>query len=300
MPPCTHSYKPRYRTFFVQPLFFVILLLSAATAQLASAEQILSCKDAKGRPIFTDDPRRCGEAKIETREVRILNSHSQFGRQQSREYHNYANRAHLPLTGYAINIIVERELAETDPELARNSARKLETAVLAALARFPNAQKAKFSGIRYYIFSGSDSSYGGKDSGLWYFAKGNRISPRFDDSIIINSARNFMRMSDELALAISIHELAHGFYHYHKKRLYPLALKVYENAKKSGLYTNRKTAWNKVIEKAYALENHREYFAELSAMYFSRHYYEPFERNGLLAYDPQGYKLIDQAWLGIP
>lgn len=276
------------------------LAVCLCVAPIAQAEEILACKDAKGRPIFTDDPRRCGNAPIETREVNIVNSHSQFGLQESKEYYNYANRAHLPLEGYRINIIAERELAESNPELTHKTARKLESHVLAAIGRFPIVHRPKFKDVRYYIFSGTDSSYGGKDSGLWYFARGNNISPRFDDSIIINSAKGFMRMSDELTLAITIHELAHGFYHYNKKRLYPLTKKAYESAQENGLYLNRKTHWQKVIKKAYALENHREYFAELSAMYFSRHYYEPFDRNGLLAYDPAGFRMVDQAWLGTP
>ena len=277
----------------------LLVVLIYTVALPAQAEEVLTCKDGKGRIIFTDDPRRCGKATIDTRDIKLVNSHSQFGALESKEYFNYANRAHTPLTGYQINIIAESELLETQPDLTHKAARRLQLNVLRALDRFPTEHRKSFKNIRYYLFSGKTSSYGGKDSGLWYFRKGNRISKRFDDSIIINSADNFVRISDQLALAVTIHELAHGYYFYHQQRVYPQAKAAFDLAAKSHRYRNLKTAQGKVVDRAYALENHREYFAELSAMYFSRHYYFPFDRTGLQQYDDTGFQMIERAWMHV-
>ena len=46
----------------------------------------------------------------------------------------------------------------------------------------------------------------------------------------------------------------------------------------------------------YAAQNHLEYFAELTAMYFVGANYFPRDRAGLKAYDPAGYALVETLW----
>ncbi|MDN3640585.1 hypothetical protein QWY82_17440 [Simiduia curdlanivorans] len=278
--------------------FLLLTSLLLFIAPLA-AETILHCKSANGKPIFTDDPRKCGKAPVTEHTVELKNTHNQYGALESKEYFNYANRAHTRLDGYAIAIIVESELLSTQPELTRKAADRLSQKVAQALAILPAQHRAQFNNIRYYIFSGTGSSYGGKDSGLWYFAKNNRISKRFDDSIVVNSAANFMAMSDKSALAVIIHELAHGFHRYHWRRLSQLSQQSYTLAKQQKLYTNLQSDSGRLIEQAYALKNHREYFAELSAKFFAEHFYPPTNRQGLKRYDPQGYRLMETAWFYI-
>lgn len=275
------------------------LLLGAGlgSASPATADTVLRCEDGKGRPIFTDDPRRCGKQPTETLDVQLHNSHDQFGQTESREYYNYANRAHTELTGYGIRIIAETELLETNPQLTLACARRLQQKVQQALALMPKEHRHLFAGIRYYLFNGSLSSYGGKDGGLWYFRTGNGISKRFDDSIIINSAQQYFEATEELALWVVVHELAHGFNYYQWRRFWPGQQAAYQNAIARKLYQwPGKTPVDKP-RRAYALTNAREYFAELSAMFFARHYYPPYDRQGLAAYDPQGYALMTKAWL---
>ncbi|BFM12463.1 hypothetical protein R50072_26160 [Simiduia litorea] len=264
-----------------------------------AAETVLQCKSPSGKPIFTDDPRKCGKATVTQHTVELKNTHNQYGALESKEYFNYANRAHTRLEGYAITIIVESELLATQPELTQKAAERLNQKVMQALAILPSQHRNLFKNIRYYIFSGAGSSYGGKDSGLWYFAKNNRISKRFDDSIVVNSATNFVKMSDKSALAVIIHELAHGFHRYNWRRLAKLSQQSYQQAKQQKLYTNLQSDSGRLIEQAYALKNHREYFAELSAKFFSEHYYPPFNRRGLKSYDPRGYRLMETAWLHV-
>ena len=47
---------------------------------------------------------------------------------------------------------------------------------------------------------------------------------------------------------------------------------------------------------AYAITNHREYFAELSEAYFGRNDYYPFVRAELEAFDLGGYGVVHSAW----
>ena len=46
----------------------------------------------------------------------------------------------------------------------------------------------------------------------------------------------------------------------------------------------------------YAAQNHLEYFAELTAMYFAGANYFPYDRAGLKEYDPAGYALVQKLW----
>lgn len=278
---------------------FTLLLAGATlfTASPAHSDSVLRCEDAKGRPIFTDDPRRCRHRDTETVTVKLQNSHGQFGLTESKEYYNYANRAHTELQGYGIRIIVESELLAQNPELAHACARRLQQKVQQALALMPSAHRAQFAGIRFYLFNGSQSSYGGKDSGLWYFSKKNRISERFNDSIIINSAQRFLNLSEAHALAVTIHELAHGFNHYNRARFWREQRAAYNNTLTQKRYQKPgKTPTDKPW-KAYALTNEKEYFAELSAMFFARLNHAPFDRAGLATYDPEGFALMERAWL---
>lgn len=283
----------------MKPHALITLFILLTLPLSVPAETVLKCTDSRGRPAFTDDPRKCGAGVVESREIKLLNSHGQYGRQTSKEYFNYASRRHTPLKGYKIQLIVESELLETDPELTHKAAKRLEYNVLKALGLFPQVHRSKFENIRFYLFNGSRSSYGGKDSGLWYFGQRNRISPRFDDSIIVNSADNYAHISDQWALISAIHELAHGFNHYQWQRINRLQTAAFKNSQGKKRYQQVPTQSGRPISKAYALENAREYFAELSVMYFARHYYSPYDNAGLATYDPEGYALLQKAWFEV-
>jgi hypothetical protein len=54
---------------------------------------------------------------------------------------------------------------------------------------------------------------------------------------------------------------------------------------------------SRVNRRHYALSNDREYFAELTESYFGKNDFEPFTRDELRAFDPDGYAMIEQLWL---
>ena len=49
-------------------------------------------------------------------------------------------------------------------------------------------------------------------------------------------------------------------------------------------------------QRAYGLNNHKEYFAELSEAYFGRNDFYPFVRSELEEFDPTGFQMIRQLW----
>ena len=77
---------------------------------------------------------------------------------------------------------------------------------------------------------------------------------------------------------------------------HPSLMFAYNQAMAKKLYRNVKTKIGQIKSKAYSAKNHREYFAELSAMYFVGADYFPFSAERLKKYDFNGYKIIEQLW----
>ncbi|MEY4567376.1 MAG: hypothetical protein RLY14_2346 [Planctomycetota bacterium] len=97
----------------------------------------------------------------------------------------------------------------------------------------------------------------------------------------------------------ALHELAHAYH----DRIYGFDHKEiaasYERAKASGSYNRverQDSEGVKTLDRAYALTNPMEYFAETSEAFFSRNDFFPFNREELHAHDPQMEQLLDKLW----
>lgn len=97
-----------------------------------------------------------------------------------------------------------------------------------------------------------------------------------------------------------LHELAHA---YHDRVLgfdNPQIQAAYEKAKASGVYDNVKrwhgTGKPITTERAYAMTNAQEYFAEGTEAFFNRNDFYPFEKKDLVAVDPGLAKLLAEVW----
>ena len=92
-----------------------------------------------------------------------------------------------------------------------------------------------------------------------------------------------------------LHELAHAYHDLVLTESDPDVIAAYQKALASGLYDSveRKGGGR---ERAYALKNHREFFAELSETYFGQNDYFPFTREQLRDFDPESFKVIAEAW----
>jgi len=92
-----------------------------------------------------------------------------------------------------------------------------------------------------------------------------------------------------------LHELAHAYHHQVVTYEYKPITNAYANAVATGLYQQVQHVSGKTLE-AYALDNHKEYFSELTEAYFGRNDFFPFNRQELKEYDPVGYAAVEQAW----
>ncbi len=97
----------------------------------------------------------------------------------------------------------------------------------------------------------------------------------------------------------ALHELAHA---YHDRVL------GYENAEIEAAFQHAKAAGKydrvlrqdsegrKRLDKAYAMTNAKEYFAECTEAYFTRNDFYPFNREELKQHDPEMFALLEKLW----
>ena len=198
-------------------------------------------------------------------------------------------------------VLEERQLVDEAPALARNAFYRLARKLGEAQAVLPAAAWPHLHRLKFFIMYGVASTNGGRDNGLEYFQKTaphfrSDLDPRMASSIVIYSATNYVWLSEFWALKALVHELAHA---YHLEQWPESRSDIYDawkHAEELGLYRDVKDDQGQTLKQAYALQNHLEYFAELSCMYFVGCNYAPFNRTELKTYDPVGYDLVEKLW----
>jgi hypothetical protein len=131
----------------------------------------------------------------------------------------------------------------------------------------------------------------------WLLA--NHRDPAMAKGIEFTNVRDFAAETDRMP-NFALHELAHA---YHDRVLgfdHAGIRAAYENARASGRY-DRVERWSgtgrpKTFERAYAMTNEREYFAESTEAYFSRNDFYPFTRVELQSHDPAMAGLLPTLW----
>jgi hypothetical protein len=121
----------------------------------------------------------------------------------------------------------------------------------------------------------------------------NGFNPEKAGGIEIGNAQHFLDWSDQPAMVL--HELAHAYHHLVLKHDNADLRAAFEAARSSGKYDSVLRA-SGTTERAYAMENVDEYFAELSEAYFSTNDFYPFVRAELKKHDPDGFALIRKLW----
>jgi hypothetical protein len=123
-----------------------------------------------------------------------------------------------------------------------------------------------------------------------------KTNPEMAGGIEVASARNFLDWTLEQPWMV-LHELSHAFHH----KFLPHGFEnsdlkaAYQKALKTGRYESvLKIAHTE--EKAYALNNPQEYFAEATEAFFGTNDFYPFVRSELRRHDPDGYELLKKLW----
>jgi hypothetical protein len=207
-------------------------------------------------------------------------------------------RSYLRLDG-ELDVFYERGLA-SDPQLFTASTTKLTALTKELIAALPAPARPQLKATAYYLLWGSQSPFGGQDSGTRYVGGGTRNplnDPRWPEgSIVILNARNFERQGALWSRKLLLVLMARAWHLSQWPARHPAIVEPYDNALKLGLYRNVVDYKGRTQAKASALNHPVDYFAELSAAYFAGIDYFPFERFGLKDYDPAGYRMVEALW----
>ncbi|MDF3821247.1 hypothetical protein P3G55_15175 [Leptospira sp. 96542] len=128
----------------------------------------------------------------------------------------------------------------------------------------------------------------------------NGYIPEKAGAIEISNIDNFINWTNLNQPYLILHELTHGFHHKALGASDKLIQKAYKSAISRGLYKrvlyNDGSGEKPWYNKSYAIENHHEYFAEITEAYFGQNDYFPFNKLDLQSYDPDGYRLLLKLW----
>lgn len=130
---------------------------------------------------------------------------------------------------------------------------------------------------------------------------GHDLDARKTHGVELANARNFLRWEHRQPWMV-LHELSHAYHHDFLPGGFdnPDVIAAYTNAKEKGLY-DAVLRNNDRTERAYAMTNAMEYFAECSEAYFGTNDFYPFVRPELKVHDPVGYQMMKSAWsMGSP
>lgn len=92
-----------------------------------------------------------------------------------------------------------------------------------------------------------------------------------------------------------LHELAHAYHHQVLGFENAEIQSAYQRALASGSYDRVKRNTGRT-ERAYGMNNHKEYFAESTEAYFGTNDFFPFNRGQLHAHDPKMERLLGRLW----
>lgn len=99
----------------------------------------------------------------------------------------------------------------------------------------------------------------------------------------------------------ALHELAHAYHHQFVERGFGNApiKAAYESAQASGKYNRverRDAEGRRTLDRAYALVNPQEYFAETTEAFFAKNDFFPYNREELKQHDPEMFALLAKLW----
>jgi Mlc titration factor MtfA (ptsG expression regulator) len=198
-------------------------------------------------------------------------------------------------------VIISRVLAQKDAA-ALEKAMKLLTAQLVEIQRIvPKDAVAKLQQVRlyfnpeYHSIAASAEYHPGSD---WLSA--NQRDPQMAKNIEFTNVSVFEEDCQRMPLLV-LHELAHA---YHDRFLpeghnNPEIKAAFEKATASGKYDKverRDHLGNARMDKAYAMTNAAEYFAETTEAYFGTNDFYPYNREQLQKHDPQMLALLGKLW----
>jgi arylsulfatase A-like enzyme len=221
------------------------------------------------------------------------------GRQQQAAAESHATRS---VCGWTLHI--SRALLATEPELTERAVALLDRQLEEITRVVVPPVVVELQQVPLYFnpeYAGKKPTAEFHPDGGWLRANGR--DPAMEKGVEFTNLRIFEQELDRMP-NFALHELAHA---YHNRVLpggfeNPQIKAVFENAQADNRYDKVERRFGNgkrsTIERAYAMTNPMEYFAECSEAYFATNDFFPFSRRDLQRFDPQMFELLGTLWHG--
>jgi hypothetical protein len=203
---------------------------------------------------------------------------------------------HLTLRVEGWTIHVSDELHKVEAAATDEALRLLEAQLKEVVRVIPSAPLAQLRQVPIWF---SPLPEGFRPTGEYHpdpgWLKDHNRDPAMAKAIQFTNIPNFGPEIRRMPMMV-LHELAHA---YHDRVLgfdHAKIIEAYQQAMQSGKYDNVKELASGTEKKAYAMTNHKEYFAELTESYFGVNDFFPFHRAQMRQHDPAICDLLGQLW----
>jgi hypothetical protein len=200
------------------------------------------------------------------------------------------------------NVHVSRALLAQEPVATGRALELLESQLQEIVRNVPPAAVTRLRQVPLYLspeypgFPPRAEYHPGAD-----WLRKNGRDPAMAKGVEFTNVRIFEREADRMP-NFALHELAHAYHDLVLPQGYgnPEIKAAYAKAKASGAY-DRAEHWHgsgrtNTFDRAYAITNPMEYFAESSEAFFSRNDFFPFTRDQLKRHDPEMAVVLEQLW----
>ena len=207
-------------------------------------------------------------------------------------YTSSAAYQQLKISGFSVlvhpDVLAHKEQAKAALDELKNQLQKIK-------AVLPEAIYVKLQNVKIWL------EWEAKPQGAAEFhpsrtwLQENGYNPEKAGAIEIANVSNFVSWSRADQPWMLMHELVHAYHFGHLGEDYADIKAAFSHAQQLKLY--EAVAYiHGGKQRAYALNNEKEYFAELSEAYLGQNDFYPFKRDDLLTYDPVGYALMVKVW----
>ena len=199
-------------------------------------------------------------------------------------------------------VLIARDLLLREPQALAQALELLEQQLDEIIRVVPKSAVEKLQRVPLYF----NSEYPGASPKAEYhpgagWLREHQRDPAMAKAVEFTNVRIFAAETNRMPNFV-LHELAHA---YHDRELpqgfgNPQIQAAFARAKDSGKY-DKVERYNglrrpRTVERAYAMTNPMEYFAETTEAYFSRNDFFPFDREQLRKHDPEMFDLLGKLW----
>lgn len=213
--------------------------------------------------------------------------------------------ASAQVDGYTLKTIAGRTVYVQDTAFAIDEQRTEEALdllkeKLQEIDKMDMSKKAKdaLKKVKFFVDWSKRSNGAAEYHPSKQWLKNNGWRPEKAKTVNITNINNFIEWTSSNQPYMVLHELSHAYHDqvlgYGNKQIKAaydaaMAAKKYESVDYySGSSTSKK--------KAYATNNEKEYFAELTEAYYGKNDFYPFKKAEIGVHDPQAYTMLRKAW----